>query len=125
MRFPLLTLGAVAALAIALPRTTLHTRLVKAEPGVNATVKAAPTQVRLWWSERTDAVLTSATILKEDRSPVGVVKMSETDDSLSTAGPVPVALQPGKYIVMWKTASRDGHVVRGTYAFTYDPAAQP
>ncbi|MDX2120700.1 MAG: copper resistance protein CopC [Gemmatimonadota bacterium] len=125
MRYPTLVLGACAALAIALPAAVVHTKLVKAEPGIDATVTEAPKQIRLWWSDRTEAALTGATLLKEDRSPVGVIKMAETDDSLSTAGAIPVALAPGKYIVMWKTGSRDGHVVRGSYSFSYTPAAKP
>jgi methionine-rich copper-binding protein CopC len=125
MRYPTLILGACAALAIALPAAVVHTKLVKAEPGIDATVAEAPKEVRLWWSDRTEPALTSATLLKEDRSPVGVIKMAATDDSLSTAGPVPVALEPGKYLVMWKTASKDGHVVRGSYSFTYTPTAKP
>jgi methionine-rich copper-binding protein CopC len=125
MRFPKLVLGAGAALALALPLSRVHTSLVKAEPGIDATVTEAPKQIRLWWSARTESALTSATLLKEDRSPVGVIRMADTDDSLSTAGPIPVPLAPGKYFVMWKTASRDGHVVRGSYAFTYTAAAKP
>lgn len=103
----------------------LHTRLVKAEPGIDATVTQAPAEVRLWFSDRTEAALTSASIMKEDHSPVATVRMKETDDTLSVAGPVPVTLEPGRYMVMWKTASKDGHVVRGTYYFTFDPAAAP
>ncbi len=124
MRFPKLILGAGAVLALSLP-AVVHTRLVRAEPAFDATVSEAPKQIRLWWSDPTESALTSATLLKEDRSPVGVVKMADTDDSLSTAGPIPVALTPGKYFVMWKTASRDGHVVRGTYSFTFAPGGKP
>ncbi|MBK7716928.1 MAG: copper resistance protein CopC [Gemmatimonadetes bacterium] len=125
MRFPTLVLGAAAALLVARPATLVHTKLVKAEPGIDATVATAPKQIRLWWSDRTDAALTSATLLKADRSPVGVIKFTETDDSLSSAGAVPVDLAPGKYLVMYKTAAHDGHVVRGTFGFTFDPAAKP
>ena len=102
----------------------LHTKLVKAEPGMDATVTQAPAEVRLWFSEKPEAALTSAALMKEDHSPVATVRMKPTDDSLVVAGPVPVTLEPGRYMVMWKTASKDGHVVRGTYYFTFDPAAE-
>lgn len=126
MRFRTLAFGAMAAVVLALPATTaMHTHLVRAEPGEDSTVTVAPKQIRFWWSDPTDPALTTATLLKADRTPVGVVKMAATDDSLSTAGPIAVALEPGKYIVLYKTASHDGHVVRGNYTFTYDPAAKP
>jgi len=109
----LLTFGAMA----------MHTRLVKAEPGIDATISQSPAEVRFWFSDRTEAALTSAAIMKEDHSPIATVRMKQTEDSLVVAGPVPVKLEPGRYMVMWKTASKDGHVVRGTYYFTFDPAA--
>ena len=102
----------------------MHTSLVKAEPGFDATVNQSPAEVRFWFSEKPEAALTSAALMKEDHSPVATVRMKETDDSLVVAGPVPVKLEPGRYMVMWKTASKDGHVVRGTYYFTFDPAAE-
>lgn len=125
MSRPHLVLGAVAALTAALPVTALHTHLVKAEPGVDSTITAAPTQVRLWFNEPPEIALSSASLMKADHSPVAVVKMAATDDSLSVAGPVPITLQPGKYMVMWRTGTRDGHAVRGMYYFTYEPTAQP
>ncbi len=106
-----LTLGAGAA-------TRMHTHLVKAEPGVDSTITSSPKTVRLWFNEKPTVALSGATIMKEDHSPVGVVKLAATDDTLSVAGPVPVALAPGKYMVMWRTASDDGHAVRGMYYFT-------
>lgn len=120
-----LLLGGCAALVIALPASGLHTHLVKADPAVDGTITAAPTQVRLWFNEPPEVALSAASLMKEDHTPVAVVKMAATDDSLSVAGPVPVTLQPGKYMVMWRTGSRDGHAVRGMYYFTFDPNAKP
>ena len=102
-----------------------HTHLTKAEPAVDGIIKGSPKQVRLWFSERPEVALSGATLMTETHAPVAVVKLSATDDSMSVAGTVPVALKPGKYMVMWKTGSSDGHVVRGMYYFTYDPAAAP
>ena len=83
MRFPTLFLGAAAALAVALPATLVHTRLVKAEPGIDATVATAPKQIRLWWSDRTDAALTSAT------PAVRSVRVVRSAMYACVAGPVP------------------------------------
>ena len=117
-------LSLMAAGLLTFGAMTMHTHLVKAEPGIDATINQSPTEVRFWFSDRTEAALTSAAIMKEDHSPVATVRMKETDDSLVVAGPVPVKLEPGRYMVMWKTAAKDGHVVRGTYYFTFDPTAE-
>jgi methionine-rich copper-binding protein CopC len=123
MRTPKLLLGACAALVLAPLSTLMHTHLVKAEPGIDATIKDAPKTVRLWFNEKPEVALSGASIMKADHSPVAVVKLAGTDDTLTVAGTVPVALEPGKYMIMWRTASDDGHAVRGMYFFTYDPTA--
>jgi len=122
MRTRASTFGAFVALSFSIPLAAFHTHLTKAEPAIDGTVREAPTQVRLWFNERPEVALSGATLMKEDHAPVAVIKMAATDDTLSVAGPVPVALEPGRYMVMWKTGSKDGHVVRGTYYFSYDPA---
>ena len=120
-------LFAAGALTLSMGAATFafHTHLTKAEPAVDGTIKETPKQVRLWFSERPEIALSGATLMTDTHAPVAVVKMAATDDSLSIAGTVPVALKPGKYMIMWKTGSDDGHAVRGMYYFTYDPAAAP
>jgi hypothetical protein len=122
MRNSKLIVGACAALALAPLGALVHTHLVKAEPAVDGTVTTAPKQVRLWFNEKPELALSGATLMKADHSPVAVVKLGATDDTLSVAGTVPVTLEPGKYMVMWRTSSDDGHAVRGMYFFTYDTA---
>jgi len=118
-----LLLPAMATLMAAASGLLMHTHLVKAEPGVDETVASAPRTLRLWFSEPPEVALSGASIMKEDHTPVAVVKLAATDDSLSVAGPVPLPLAPGRYMVMWRTGAKDGHAVRGMYFFTYDPAA--
>jgi copper resistance protein C len=120
----LLLSGATASLLLG-ANAAVHTHLVKAEPGVDSTVTVAPRQIRLWFNETPEVALSAATLLTSDNSPVATVKMADTDDSLSVAGMIPVALEPGTYRVLWRTASKDGHAVRGKYSFTFDPAAVP
>lgn len=120
-----LLLSTIAAGSLLGADVAVHTHLVKAEPGVDSTIAVAPKQIRLWFNEQPEAALSAATLLKADNSPVATVKMAATDDSLSVAGPIPVALEAGSYQVLWRTGSKDGHAVRGKYAFKYDPAAAP
>jgi methionine-rich copper-binding protein CopC len=116
-----LTLG--CALVLPAVGGWMHTHLVKALPGKDEVVREAPAQVRLWFSSRPEVALTSITLLARDSTPVARLGVAATDDSLSVAGKLPIALKPGAYIVVWRTSSNDGHTVRGRYAFTYDAAA--
>jgi len=124
MMRPTITLLAAAGLLLG-ARSTLHTHLVKAEPAVDTTLSTAPKAVRLWFNTRPELAFSGATLLGTDNAPVAVVKLAATDDTLSVAGAIPVTLAPGTYVVAWKTAATDGHVVRGRYSFTYTPAPSP
>lgn len=112
-----LALTATAAAAL------VHTHLVKAEPGIDAKVKDSPKQIRLWFNERPDVALTSASLFTADTTLITEVKLAATDDTLSVGGPLAGGLAPGKYIVRWRVAAEDGHVMRGRYAFYVDPLA--
>lgn len=118
-----LLLSVAAATLVVSTAFGLHTHLVKAEPAVDGTVTEAPKQVRLWFNEPPEVALSSVLLMSSDSAPVAKITMGKTDDSLSVAGTVPVALQPGGYIVVWKTGSADGHPVRGSYSFTYATGA--
>jgi copper transport protein len=48
-------------------------------------------------------------------------KVTATDDTLTIAARIPSGLAPGQYSVAWRTASKDGHVIRGRYRFSYTP----
>lgn len=113
----ILTRGAAAALV--LPAALwFHTHLTHSSPSKDETVTAAPTQVRLWFSQKPEVGLTSVTILKADSSKVPTGTAVKTDDTLSVAAPIKATLQPGTYVVRWRTASKDGHPVKGQYEFT-------
>lgn len=98
-----------------------HNRLVKAVPAVNDTVKASPTLVRLWFKEAADIGLSSIKVSDAHGVQASVGAVKGTDEPVSIVAAVPEALAPGTYTVTWKTASKDGHVVRGAYTFTLRP----
>lgn len=99
----------------------IHARLERAEPGINATVAAAPARLQLWFNQPVNPRLTQATILTADSVTVASVTFARTPDSLSVAGPIGATLRPGGYRVQWRTMSQDGHPIRGEYRFQYTP----
>ncbi|HET7040399.1 MAG TPA: copper resistance CopC family protein [Gemmatimonadales bacterium] len=99
----------------------LHTVLVKATPAVDGTVKAAPTDLTLWFNERPDLSLSNIRLRGPDSALVELGAVKAGTDSTALAAPVRGTLKPGKYTVLYRTAGDDGHVMRGSYSFTFQP----
>ena len=95
-----------------------HNRLVKAEPGVESTVAKSPGQIRLWFKEPPELAVSTIKLTDGAAKPVPTGEVKATDDKLSVAAAVPAPLPAGKYVVTWKTAGTDGHVIRGSFGFT-------
>lgn len=118
----ILRLGTAALLgALVVPPAMMHTHLTDSYPKKDSTVAVAPDQIRLWFNEPVSVSLSRITLLAPDSSRVTLGKVRDTDDTLSVAAPVQAPLAPGRYIVQWRTGSRDGHLVKGDYAFTLAP----
>jgi len=94
-----------------------HNKLEKSAPAVDEQLAAPPKQIRLWFHEQPEPALTSIAVIGADSTAVVTGKVRATDDPLSLAAPVTGAMTPGRYIVRWKTSGKDGHVIKGSYAF--------
>lgn len=98
-----------------------HNRLLKAEPGIEATVTASPAQIRLWFKEPPELTMSGITLADSAGKPVATGAVKATDDKTSISVPVSAPLAKGKYTVTWKTAGTDGHVIRGSFGFIVGP----
>jgi methionine-rich copper-binding protein CopC len=99
-----------------------HTKLEKSEPAANATVNKAPTSVQLWFNEAPDLKLTKVEVAgtagKVELGPAH--SMGKNNVMAAIVG----TLANGKYTVSWQTAGDDGHVLKGTFAFTVAAKAE-
>jgi copper resistance protein C len=109
---------AIAAVGLVGATTLRHTHLVKSSPAAGDTVRVAPREIHLWFSERPEVPFTSVTLLGTDSVKLAVGKTAAAADSLEVAVPLPAELAPGNYTVLWRTASQDGHAARGRFEFT-------
>lgn len=98
-----------------------HNHLVKSTPAEGEKLATAPKEVRLWFNERPEVPFTSVTLLRADSTKIATIKALATDDSMAVSAPLPSALPAGTYLVQWRTASRDGHAIRGIFGFTIAP----
>ena len=104
--------------AVALAFTSLfHTALKSSIPAKNAAV-ASPTSVSLTFTEAVNVNLTTLVITRPDSSVVQTLTVAHGAPAATVGAPVTKPLAAGKYLIKWKTASDDGHVVRGAIPFT-------
>ena len=110
-------LGLVMVLGTAM----FHNHLVKSAPAAGEQLGQSPKEVRLWFNERPEIPFTSATLLTADSTKIGTIKAAATDDSMAVSIPLAAPLAAGSYLITWRTASRDGHAIRGTFGFSIAP----
>jgi methionine-rich copper-binding protein CopC len=100
----------------------VHTHLTKATPTIDGTIATAPTDLVLWFNERPDVALSNVRLRAPDSTmiPLGATRAAE--DTLALTAQLRGTLTvPGVYTVLWRTAGADGHVMRGSYKFTFQP----
>jgi methionine-rich copper-binding protein CopC len=106
---PALLLGGAAAHA--------HAFLDHANPRVGSTVRTAPRQVTLWFTQKLEPSFSSAQITDGSGARV--------DQGARISGMqihVPVkSLPPGTYRVRWRVLSVDTHTTEGSFSFRVGP----
>jgi methionine-rich copper-binding protein CopC len=102
---PVLLLGAAAAHA--------HAFLERASPRVGSTVRSAPPEVTLSFSQKLEPSFSSAQV--RNSSGARVDQGARVDGSVLH---VPVkSLPPGTYKVHWRVLSVDTHTTEGNFTF--------
>lgn len=114
-------LRCIPLLGAALLVGMVHTHLVKSSPTANEVLGSAPKELKLWFNARPEIAFTSVTLLRADSTRVATIKAVATTDSLAAAIPLATPLPAGGYIVNWRTASADGHAIRGSFGFSISP----
>jgi len=95
-----------------------HALLVRSIPDANASLKTAPAQVELFFSETLDATFSSITVLNSEGTAI-----DNGDSRVDSADPTHLvvsipSLPDGVYTVSWKALSAtDGHLTTGAYPF--------
>ena len=111
-----ISLALLALLGVGPSPSRAHASMIRSSPQANATVKTAPQQVALYFSERVRAA--SGAISVTDQSGARVDRGDAKPDSNGRV--VRVSLQPlkaGTYRVNWRVQSSDSHTVQGSFTF--------
>jgi methionine-rich copper-binding protein CopC len=115
----------LAALAAA-PAAKKHTHLERSEPAKDSTITVAPTAIKLWFSEAIQIHVTTVRVTRADSSALDLsAARMGTGQHAPVIADIRGQVAPGRYSVAWRTMSRDGHAVSGTFAFTLAAPATP
>jgi methionine-rich copper-binding protein CopC len=108
---------ALAALLLGAGVASGHAFLDHAEPRVGSTVKAAPAQVRVWFTQDLEPAFSTLEVVSEagDRVDRGPAKVDSGSPALLQVPLKP--LGPGTYRVKWRVLSVDTHVTEGDFTF--------
>ena len=115
-------LAAIGAMfALAAPAYA-HAMLDRATPAVGAVVRAAPSEIRLQFSQGVEASLSRVSVADAGGKsvPLGPATTAKNDRRVLVA-PLPTSLVSGGYRVTWRVVSTDGHVSQGDFSFTVKP----
>lgn len=94
-----------------------HALLERAEPRAGSRLRAAPAQVRLWFTGGLEAAFSSARVVDAagQRVDKGDAHVDGSNRALLRVSLPP--LEHGTYRVIWRVLSIDGHVTEGDFSF--------
>jgi methionine-rich copper-binding protein CopC len=98
-----------------------HAFLDHASPGVGSKVHGSPTEVRVWFTEPVEPVLSSIKVFDAKGRQI-----DKTDAHLDPKNKALLrvslpSLTPGTYKVVWHVVSTDTHVTNGDFTFRVTP----
>ena len=109
----------VIALLLAPSRAWAHAHLKRSDPAADSRVSSLLLAIRLWFTERPELSMSSASLKDADGNEV-VMMLPEAgrpgDNEIHFRLSAP--LLPGRYVLAWRTAASDGHPSRGSFGFT-------
>ena len=112
---------AVSLAAVVAPIAHAHAFLDHAEPRVGSVVKAAPSELKLWFNEQIEPAFSSIKVLDAAgrRVDKGDLHVDPAQREV-----LRISLQPisaGAYTVQWRAVSVDTHVTSGSFGFRVAP----
>ena len=115
---PLATVLILGSVSIA----SAHAHLKTATPAADSTVAAAPSELRLGFTEGVNVKFTGVSVTSPAGATVstGAASLAPGDDKLLVV-PVSAPMAPGAYKVTWHALATDGHKTDGSYGFTVKP----
>jgi copper transport protein len=113
-----LTFVALLALLLTARHASAHANLLRSDPPANASLTAAPAEIRLTFSEPLEAQGSRISLRDQNGEEVATPPSVIDADDPYTMTLTPPALPDGLYTVAWRALSAaDGHATQGSLAF--------
>ena len=109
---------------VLLPLPRPHATLLASEPVADTVLLDSPTRIRLLFSEPIESKLSRLELVDAAGSRASLTPTSDVHDVHALVAPVS-HLGAGRYEVIWRVVSADGHPVSGAFAFTVGARAAP
>lgn len=118
---PLGRMLVVVATLVAATHAFAHAHLERASPPANGSVRNAPREVTIWFSENLERSFSSITVVDSSGSRVdqGDSQVDSRNRKIMRVTLKPLA--PGRYKVNWRVLSVDTHKTEGSYNFRVAP----
>jgi methionine-rich copper-binding protein CopC len=112
-------------LSVAVIGLSAHLKVERTFPATGGTVTTSPDRIQVWFSQNPTLAISGLSLEgpkgKVELGKVAAGKDGEKPD-MSLVAPITGTLEAGKYTASWKTSGNDGHILTGTFEFTYKPA---
>ena len=118
---PRFLLTTAVALALSTAGALAHAFLEHAEPAVGSKCAAAPTEVRIAFTEKLEGAFSSITVTDSGGKRVDKGDSHLAGDNRARLCVSLAALKPGTYRVEWRAVSVDTHVTKGGFSFEVTP----
>ncbi len=122
-RIPSARASALAAAACCFAGPVLaHAHLIREVPSANAVLTAAPTELRLIFSEALEAKFTTVKVTGPGATSVAAGGLTlDAQNAALLIVPLRAPLVAGTYKVEWHAVSTDTHKTQGSYSFSIKP----
>jgi methionine-rich copper-binding protein CopC len=104
--------------------TTLHLRLTRSEPAKDDSISAAPTALKLYFSQKPELSVTGVKLIAGAGKEVELsAPRLEGEKQTIVVVDVKGTVAPGKLNIAWRTSSGDGHIIKGDIPFSLRASA--
>lgn len=112
----------MSAVSLLVPAEALaHLRLVSTNPASGARLSVSPAIVRLAFSVRPELALSDLLLVSVAGDTIALTPLTYEATDQKVLRSIPRApLGGGRYVVSWRTASADGHPIKGQFEFSVD-----
>jgi len=112
---------ALAVLLCGAAGVEAHAFLDRTDPRVGSTVRTAPAEVRIWFTESLEPAFSGVQVVNAADQRVDKGDSQVDRANLRLLRISLHSLPPGTYKVIWRVLSIDGHVTQGDFIFRVIP----